>query len=107
MGYSSLLSLVGVYYASNLLSNYMQVAWFTLVWWYMYLDSCAKNHTKFVTWLMDNVADADTIMVGNCNTEVTSSYLKVYDGKFYLWVNENGMENLLSIPCLKEEGYHI
>ena len=76
MGYSSLLSPVGVYFASNLLGNYMQVTWFTLVWWYLYLDNCATNHTKFVTWLMDNVADADTTLLSNCNAEVTSSSLK-------------------------------
>ena len=24
-----------------------------------------------------------------------------------MWVNKNGIANLLSIPCLEEEGYHI
>ena len=56
---------------------------------------------------MDNVEDTDTTLLGDCNAEFTSSSLKGYHGKFHLWDNDNGMENLLSIPCLEEEGYHI
>ena len=59
-----------------------------------------------MTWLLNNVEDADTTLLGNWNTGVTSSSLKGYYGKFHMWVNNNGIENLLYINCLKEEGYH-
>ena len=77
-----------------------QVARFTLAWWNLYLDSCVIYHTAFVTCLLKNVEDADTTLLGNCNAGVKFSSLKGYHGKFHMWVNKNGMENLLSIPCL-------
>ena len=84
-----------------------QVACFTRVCWKLYLDSCVTYHTEFLIWLLKNVEDADTTLLGNCNDEVTSSSLKGYYGKFHMWVNKNVMVTLLSIPCLKEYGYHI
>ena len=79
-----------------------QVAWFTFSWWELYLYIYATYHTAFVTWLLKHVEDVDTTLVGKCNTGVTSSSLKVYYGKLHMWVNKNGMANLLSIPCLEE-----
>ena len=84
-----------------------QVAWFTLARWKLYLDICVAYHTAFVTWLLNNLEDSDTTLVGNFNYGVTSSSLKGYYGKFHMWVKNNGMENLLYIPCLRKEGYHI
>ena len=80
---------------------------FTLELWKLYLDICATYHTAFVTWLLDDVEDVNTTMVGNYNNGVKLFSLKDYYGKFHMWINKNVMENLLSIPCLKEEGYHI
>ena len=51
--------------------------------------------------------DVNNTMVGNCNAGVTSSHFNGYYGKSHMWFNNNGMANLLSIPCLEEEGYHI
>ena len=84
-----------------------QVAWFTLALWKLYLDSCATYHIVFVMWLLKKVEDAETTPVGKCNAGVTSSSLKGYYGKFHMWVNNNGIAELLSIPFLKEEGYHL
>ena len=84
-----------------------QVVRFTLAWRKLYLYSCATYYTAFVIWLLDKVTDADTTLVGNCNTGATLSSLKGYYGKLHMWVNENGMANFLSIPCLEEEGYYI
>ena len=72
----------------------------------MYLDSCVKYHTEFVTWLLKNLDDANKTMVGNCNAGAISPSLKGYYGKLHMWVKNNGMAKLLSIPCLEEEGYH-
>ena len=57
-------------------------------------------HTAFVTWLLKNVEDADTTLLGKFNAGVTMSSLKGYHGKFHMWVNKNRMANLLYIPCL-------
>ena len=51
---------------------------------------------------MNNMEDAKTTLIGNCKNGVTSSSLKGYYSKLHLWVNKNGMANLLSIPCLEE-----
>ena len=53
---------------------------FTLAWWKLYLDSFVIYHTVFITWLLNNVDYADTTLVGNCNTGVTSPSLKGYYG---------------------------
>ena len=84
-----------------------QVSRFTIAWWNLYLDIYTMYHTAFFTWLLKNVEDANTNMVGNCNDGITSFSLKGYYGKFHMWVNKNWMAKLLSILCLEEEGYHI
>ena len=61
-----------------------QVAWFTLAWRNLYLDSCATYHTAFVTCLLNNVEDDDTNLAGNYNAEVTSSSIKRYYGEFHM-----------------------
>ena len=57
--------------------------------------------------MLKYLGKSGTILVGTCNAGVTSSTQKVYYGKFHMWVNKNGMANLISIPCLEQEGYHI
>ena len=57
--------------------------------------------------MLDGVGKSGTTLVGNCNAGVTSSTQKGYYGKFQMWINKNGMANLLYIPCLEQEGYHI
>ena len=44
-----------------------QVLCFTLALWKLFLDNCETYHTAFMTWLLENVADADTTLVGNSN----------------------------------------
>ena len=73
----------------------------------LYLDSCVTYHTIFVTKFLDKVEELDTTVHGNYNAGVTSSNKKGYHGKFHMWVNKKGMANLLSIPCLETDGYHI
>lgn len=80
----------------------------TLDPWKLYLDSCATYHCAFVEWLLKNVRVVDTILKGNCNAGVTTSNEKgTFGGQFDLWLNRNGIANLLSIPQLEEDGYVI
>ena len=53
------------------------------------------------------MGDEDANLLDKFNAGLTLSSLKGYYGKFHMWVNNNGMVNLLSNTCLKEEGYHI
>ena len=80
---------------------------FTLELWKLYLDICATYHTAFVTMMLDDMGESGTTLVGNCKAGVTSSTQKGYYGKFHMWINKNDMSNLLSIPYLEQEGYHI
>ena len=84
-----------------------QFALFKLAWWKLYLDICSMYYTEFVTWLLKNLEDAETNLARNCNAGVASFSLKGYHRKFQMWVNKNGMANLLYIPLLGEEGYRI
>ena len=78
-----------------------------LAWYKLYLDSCATYHMSFVTSLLQDAKEVGTALHGNCNAGVTATITKGYWGKFHMWVNENGMVNLISIPCLEEDGYNI
>ena len=77
---------------------------YTLDPWKLYLDRCATYHTAFVTSMLDNVDESGTTLVGNCNTVVTSSNQKGYYDKFHMWINKNCIANLLSVPCLEQDG---
>ena len=50
--------------------------------------------------MLDGVGKSGTTLVRNYNAGVTSSAQKGYYGKFHIWINKNGMANLLSIPFL-------
>ena len=49
----------------NPVTQKKQVARFKLVWTNLHLDKCVTYHTKLVTWLLENVGDADTTLVGH------------------------------------------
>ena len=60
-----------------------------------------------MTSLLQDAKEVGTTLHGNCNAGVTATKTKGYWGKFHMWVNEQGMANLLSIPCLEADGYNI
>ena len=77
-----------------------QVVRFTLLWWKMFLDSCATYHTVLLTWFLNNAENSDTTLVRKFNARVSSYSLKGYYGKFHMWINKNRMANFLSIYWL-------
>ena len=79
----------------------------TLDWWKLYLDSSATYHTAFVDELLDNVHEVDTILKGNCHAGVTTSNEKGWFGRFKMWINKQGIANLLSLPQLEDDGFRI
>ena len=46
------------------------------------------------------------VLCGNCNAGVTSTSTKGELGMFDMWVNDNGIANLISVPQLEKDGFH-
>ena len=46
-------------------------------------------------------------MHGNCNAGETKITKRGYFGEMRVWLNENGIANILSIPQLEKDGYTV
>ena len=79
----------------------------TLDWWKCYLNSCVSHHTFFVREFLKNTEEDGTTMDGNCNTGSVLLEEKGWYKNFQVWLNEQGIVNLLSIPMLEEAGYKV
>ena len=77
---------------------------YTLDWWKCYLDSCASYHTFFVREFLCHTQDSSTTMNGSCNAGSVLLRQKGWYKNFQVWLNENGIVNLLPIPMLEEAG---
>ena len=77
---------------------------FTLDNWKCYLDSCAIYHTFFVREFLDRVSSGKKAMNGSCNAGAVTTNTSGWYGKFKVWLNERGIFNLLSIPCVNMQG---
>ena len=73
----------------------------------VFLDSATTYHSIFVTWGLNNICKLNTVIRGNCNAGVTKSIRKGMLGLFDMWINEKGITNILSIPQIYNNGYHI
>lgn len=80
---------------------------YTLDWWKCYLESCASYYTFFVRKFLCHVQDSSSTMNGRCNAGTVLLRQKGWYKKFQVWLNENGIVNLLSIPMLEEAGYKV
>ena len=79
----------------------------TLQWWKVYLDNCATYHTFYIKEFLRNIEENKGTMNGNCNAGETKITKRGYFGKLKVWLNENGIANLLSIPQLEKDGYSV
>jgi len=79
----------------------------TLCAWKLYLNSCDTYSLAFVDLYLENVREVGTILKGSYNADVTTSNAKGLFGIFEMWLNHGGIANLLSIPQLEEDGYHV
>ena len=73
----------------------------------MYLDSCASYHTFFVKGFLMNIYEGTGAMNGNCNAGTTRIIKQGYYSKLRVWLNENGISNLISIPKLEVDSYVV
>ena len=46
-------------------------------------------------------------MNGNCNDGTTRMTKRGYYGRLRVWLNENGIANLISFPKLEADGYVV
>ena len=46
-------------------------------------------------------------MAGNCNTGTTRITKKGFYGDLQVWLNKQGVANLISIPMLEKDGYSV
>ena len=79
----------------------------TLCEWKLYLDSCATYHSTFVDWYLENMHNVSVHLTGHYSTGTTTCNQKGYYGVLKMWLNKNGITNLLSIPQLKQDGFVI
>ena len=47
------------------------------------------------------------VMKCRCNAGITTTSKQGWYGKFHVWLNENGIANLISIPMLEASGYVV
>ena len=80
---------------------------YTLDRWKCYLNSCASYHTFFEREYLRNIGETDSTMSGNCNAGTVVLKKKGWYKNFQVWLNEQGIVNLLSIPMLEEAGYKV
>ena len=79
----------------------------TLDWWKCYLDSCASYHTFFMKQFLTNITQGGATMTGNCNAGTTTANKQGSYGDFRVWLNKQGIANLISLPMLEASGYIV
>ena len=73
----------------------------------LYLDSCATYNSMFIDWALGNISPSKVHLKGHCNAGVLTCTHQGYYGPFKMWLNNQGIVNLLSIPQLEEDGYKV
>jgi hypothetical protein len=80
---------------------------FRLCVWKLYLDSCATYHSCTVLWPLLNIRKSGVTLMGHCNAG-EAAHKQVGDfGPFEMWINTDGIANLLSVPQLERDGFSI
>ena len=105
--YEDILNGIGMSNHFSMGSDKWKPARLKLYNWKLYLDSCATYHSVFAEWYLKNIQEVELHLKGHCNIGVTTCKEQGYYGVFKMWVNCNGIANLLSIPQLEEDDYVI
>ncbi len=75
---------------------------------YLYLDSMSSFNQMFVDRHLDDVKEVGVTLRGKCNAGAIFSKEKgMLLDMFSMWLVRNDIANLLSIPCLEQEGCGI
>ena len=79
----------------------------TLEWWKCYIDSCASYHNCFAKMFLKNIKEGGGTMTGSSNVGTTKITKKGSYGDLQVWLNEQGVANLISIPMFEADGYTV
>ena len=77
----------------------------TLSEYNLYLDSCATYNYTFIKIFLDCIGAAHEIMHWHYNAGTTITNQEGWYGGWKIYLNEQGIGNLMSIPWLEREGY--
>ena len=72
-----------------------------------YLDSMASHHSFYMRTYLKKVFQSKTTMSTSCNAGQTETNTRGWYGDFEVWLNEQGIANLLSLPALEDAGYKV
>ena len=72
-----------------------------------YLDSMASHHSFYIRTYLKDVYQSPTTMSTSCNAGQTETSTRGWHGDFEVWLNSQGIANLLSTPALEEAGYKV
>jgi hypothetical protein len=70
----------------------------------LYLDTCSSYNQMCTEKHLDYVCDSKYSLTGSCNSRITVSKKKGWYKGFHMWLNPNGIANLLSVGLLEAEG---
>ena len=56
---------------------------------------------------LKNIKEGGGTMTGSCNTGTTKITKRGFYGDLQVWLNEQGVANLISIPMLEKDGYSV
>jgi hypothetical protein len=79
----------------------------TLEWWKCYIDSYALYHTFFATHFKTGVSVGGKNMSGRCNSGVANTGTRGWAGILRVWLNKNGIANLISIHMLEADSCEV
>ena len=72
-----------------------------------YLDSCTSYHVFFIKLFLKEVHTGAGTMKEDCNASTTRITKQGLCGKLKVWLNKNGIANLISILKLTGDGYVV
>ena len=73
----------------------------------IFLDTAATQHSVFNRHVLHNIHEVGMVLRQNCNAGVNETSTMGFWRDFLMWLNENGIANLLSVPQLEEDGYVV
>jgi hypothetical protein len=99
----------GIGFLQNKSTNVPVVTtWKTLNPHRLYLDSTSSSHQVFTDEHLDHLKTAGVTLRADCNAGTNFATKKGwFQDLFHLWLNRNGIANLLSLPQLEDNGFTV
>ena len=72
-----------------------------------YLDTCASHHSFFAEEYVRNIHESKCVVNTSCNAGEVSTNTQGYYEDFLVWLQEQGIANLILLPRLEAMGYKV